>query len=67
MIKIIVNGREWEVADETTIADLLGKFKVPSRACAVELNGRIIKRDKFQKTGLKEADAVEIIRMMGGG
>lgn len=67
MIKIIVNGREWEVADETTIADLLGKFKVPPRACAVELNGRIVKRDKFQKTSLKEQAVVEIIRMMGGG
>lgn len=67
MIKIIVNGREWQVPAETSISDLLGKFKVPPRACAVELNGRIVKRDKFQKTGLKEQDVIEIIRLMGGG
>jgi len=65
-MKITVNGKEWNALAGTTIADLIGRFKISPRACAVEINGKIIKREKFTSL-VKEGDVVEIIRMMGGG
>ncbi|MBU0630300.1 MAG: sulfur carrier protein ThiS [Candidatus Margulisbacteria bacterium] len=66
-MKITVNGKEWSVAAGSTVADLLGKFKISPKVCAVELNGKILKREKLLKTLINEGDTVEVIRMMGGG
>ncbi|MBU1867197.1 MAG: sulfur carrier protein ThiS, partial [Candidatus Margulisbacteria bacterium] len=49
-MKITVNGKEWSVAAGSTVADLLGKFKISPKVCAVELNGKILKREKLLKT-----------------
>jgi len=40
---------------------------VSPRAVAVEHNGVIIERDEYARTTLGEGDAVEIVRMVGGG
>ena len=67
MIIIKVNGQEWKVDDGTSISDLLSRFKISPKVCALEKNGEIINRDDFGCTLLKSNDQIEIIRMMGGG
>ena len=67
MIRIIVNGNEWEADPRSTIVDLLSKVKLSPMVCVVEKNGMIIKRERYKDEVVQPGDRIEIIRMMGGG
>ncbi len=50
-----------------TLLQLLESLEINPGSVAVELNGVIIDRDNYGKTGLNEGDVVEIVRFVGGG
>ncbi len=66
-MKIILNGKEKEVADSTTLQLLLQAMQLHPEMVACELNLNIIKRNKYGSTQLGEGDCVEILQMIGGG
>ena len=67
-MKIAVNGKEVESNDNLTVSELLveQKVKMPEMV-SVELNGEILRRNKFDETTLNENDKVEFLYFMGGG
>lgn len=67
MIELQINGKRVELEEATPLLAYLSQLGVDSRAVAVEHNGEIIERDRFQSTTLREGDVVEIVRMVGGG
>ena len=67
MIVLQINGKEVQLNGPTSLLDYLEKLGVSSRAVAVEHNGAIIERDAYASTLLGDGDAVEIVRMVGGG
>lgn len=67
MIKIEVNGNEWEVHPAATITDLLCRIKLSPKVCVVEKNGVIVDRKGYNEEAVQPGDKIEIIRMMGGG
>jgi len=67
MIKIKINGQDWEVPPETNILDLLSRFKISPRICVVEVNSEIVRRGEYNTRTLKEGDQIEIIRLVAGG
>ena len=67
MISLQINGRQVELEDVTPLLAYLEHLGVSPRAVAVELNGVIIERSEYANTTLKAGDAVEIVRMVGGG
>ena len=67
MIRIIVNGKEWDVHPQSTISDILSKIKISPKVCVVEKNGVIVDRKSCNKETVQLGDRIEIIRMMGGG
>lgn len=67
MIGLVINGRSVELEGETALLEYLRSLGVEPRAVAVELNGRILERSEFASAVLREADQVEIVRMVGGG
>ena len=66
-MKFTVNGKARELDGEPTIADYLRHLGVSPLAVAVELDGEIVKRDRFEATPLHEGARLEVVRMMGGG
>ncbi len=64
---IVVNGKEKEVESGMTVAKLLMGLKANVKYAAVELNLNILERSKYETTGLKENDKIEIILPVGGG
>ena len=67
-MKIIVNGQETEYSDSLTISELLIEQKVKTpEMVSVELNGEILRRNKFDQTALNKNDKVEFLYFMGGG
>lgn len=67
MIRIKLNGKDWEVLPKTTVADLLARLKIIPKVCVVELNEAILPREKYLETAVRSGDRIEVVRMMGGG
>ena len=67
MIEITINEQSREVADGTTLAQLLVELEIISPAIAVEVNQRLRPRDQFGSTVLESGDVVEIVTLVGGG
>ncbi len=62
-----VNGKIHSIASPITIIDFLTQQNYPAHKVAVELNGSIISKTKFDSTTLKDSDEVEIVCFVGGG
>ena len=67
-MKLIVNGKESNLAESLTISQLLitQEVNMPEMV-SVELNGQILKRSEFESTTLSQGDKVEFLYFMGGG
>ena len=66
-MKVIINGKQNDVKDGVTIAELLNDFDLKAPVTVVEINGRIINKDEFGTLKILESDTVELIRFVGGG
>jgi thiamine biosynthesis protein ThiS len=66
LVTIKVNGQNRQLADGTTVAELIAQHKLTPSKVAVELNQRLIRAEKYD-TALKAGDAVEIVTFVGGG
>ena len=67
MAKIQLNGRKLELKKKQTILALLKRYKMDSKKIAVELNGKIINRNKYKIIYIKNKDKIEIVHFIGGG
>lgn len=66
-MEIVVNGKRQGVGDPINLEGLLLNLGLEKGAVAVELNKRIVKRDKYRGTILNEGDSLEIVHLVGGG
>ena len=67
MAKIQLNGSKLELKKIYSIFTLLKKYKVDSKKAAVELNGKIINRNRHKSIYIKNKDKIEIVHFIGGG
>ena len=65
--KIQLNGDTYEINVRTNLNQLLNKLKVEKNKVAVEVNGEIVQKEKYEKFVLKKDDKVEIVQFIGGG
>ncbi|UCG79428.1 MAG: sulfur carrier protein ThiS [Nitrospirota bacterium] len=65
-MKIKLNGDEYDT-DAGTIGALLEELDIMPGRVAVELNIKIIKKDRYSGTVIKEGDEIEIVSFVGGG
>jgi len=66
-VKIMVNGKEKIVSDDTTIEGLLRELNIKPQGIAVERNLEIVPKSRYAETVLKDSDKIEIVQMVGGG
>ena len=69
---LTVNGKPRNVdatggMDVMPLAALLAAFEVDPRLVAVAINGDVIPKGEFAGARVREGDAIEIVRMVGGG
>ena len=67
LMKIVVNGKEHEVADGTSVDGLLTHLGVKREFTAVAVDREVTPKSAYAATRLSEGDKVEIVRPMGGG
>jgi len=66
-MKIVVNGKEQEVAEGLSVDGLLAHLGVKREYTAVAVNREVTPKSAYAATLLREGDKVEIVRPMGGG
>ena len=67
MAKIQINGRKVALKQNFSILDVLKKYKLNRKKVAIELNGKILPRNKYDNRKLKDNDKIEIVQFIGGG
>jgi sulfur carrier protein len=65
--KIQLNGDPYEINMGINLIELLNSLKIPNNKVAVEVNGEIIEKKKYQYLTLHKNDKVEIVHFIGGG
>ena len=65
--KIQLNGDPYEINGRTNLNELLNKLKIQKNKVAVEVNGEIVQKNKYQNLVLRKDDKVEIVHFIGGG
>ena len=65
--KIQLNGDPYEINGQTNLNELLNKLKIQKNKVAIEVNGEIVQKDKYQNLVLAKGDKVEIVHFIGGG
>ncbi len=65
--EIQLNGNNFKINNNTNLIELLKKLKIHTDKVAIELNGEIIHKNKYQKVILNKGDKVEIVHFIGGG
>ena len=66
-IKIIVNGKQMKITHKFSLKNLIIKLKMPLNKIAIELNKKIIDKNRISKILLKKGDKIEIVHFIGGG
>jgi thiamine biosynthesis protein ThiS len=66
-LQIQLNGENHELADASTLEDLVRGLSLTPQRVAIELNRAVVRRDQWAQTNLDEGDRVEIVHFVGGG
>lgn len=64
MVKI--NGTAYEIAGKT-LAEYLRSANYDVKRVAVERNGDIVPKVKYEETVLQDGDSLEVVTFVGGG
>ena len=64
---IIVNGKEINLTEDTTVAEYLEQNQYQVKRIAVEMNEEILPKYSYSETMLKDGDRLEVVTFVGGG
>jgi len=67
---LVLNGQEREFAHLTppvSLADLVAELQLKGDRIAVEHNGGIVERSRWDHTALAAGDRLELVHFVGGG
>lgn len=63
---VIINGKSIDAAGKT-ISEYLSTTDYDAKRIAVEKNGEIVPKAKYDKTVLQDGDSLEVVSFVGGG
>ncbi len=67
MIQVTINGQDRRFETAPTVTQLISHLELTQRRIAVERNGEIVPRSRFNETILSTGDHLEIVVAVGGG
>ncbi|HML76662.1 MAG TPA: sulfur carrier protein ThiS [Anaerohalosphaeraceae bacterium] len=67
--RLKINGQVRDFGDQLppTLSELLKLLQIDQATVVAEVDGRIIPRNAFGQTELKENAVIELVRFVGGG
>ncbi|HEY6395219.1 MAG TPA: sulfur carrier protein ThiS [Candidatus Binataceae bacterium] len=66
-VSIILNGDPFALDGDPRLTQLLDRLNMKASRVAVEINGEVVPKSRYERTVLKAGDRVEIINFVGGG
>lgn len=66
-MKITLNGNEFEIGENITVAVLLENNNIDLNKTVVEYNGEIIPKEQFREKVIEPESVIEVLRFVGGG
>lgn len=66
-MRIRVNGEERNAPESTTLLDLIESLGIKPETVAAQHNDQIVERARLHDVQLADGDAIELIRIVGGG
>ncbi len=66
-ITVILNGKEREVREGISVAELIRGLELASEQVAVELNRETLRRSSHEGTTVCAGDVLEVVTLVGGG
>ena len=66
-VKVELNGKTVELDGIHTVGDLLRSRELKPHLVAIEYNGDILPREKYDEQQLSDGDKLEIVHFVGGG
>jgi thiamine biosynthesis protein ThiS len=66
-VRVVINGEPRELAAGATIASLIRESGRDPRTVAVELNGEVLGRSRYESTVLAADDRIEVVHFVQGG
>lgn len=66
-MNVTVNGKQREIDSEMDLPAFLARFEINPRLVAVAINGDVIPKTDYASARVRAGDALEIVRMVGGG
>ena len=67
MIHLIINGQPQHFDTALNVAQLLKHLALQGKRIAIERNGEIVPRSRFDELALADGDRLEIVVAVGGG
>jgi len=64
---LTVNDKEHELADGSSVRDLVVTLGLADAPVAVEVNRQLVPRSEHETERLHDGDRVEIVTLVGGG
>ena len=62
-----VNGADRQIAEGSTLADLVAELGYGNRMVVIERNGEPVERARFGEIVVEDGDVIEIVRAVAGG
>ena len=62
-----INGKMYDDKSDMTLAELLAELKYRRDRVAVERNGVIVPKSKFDELIVEKEDVLEVVSFVGGG
>jgi len=66
-VRVTANGKPYDVASGTTVADFVRERDLDPRYVVVELRGEALPRTSYEGTPLADGDVLEVVRAVAGG
>ena len=66
-VKIKINGKNFVLKPKMTLKEVITKYKISEKKVAIELNEKIVNKEKIRKIKVKNLDKIEIVHFIGGG
>lgn len=67
IVQVSVNGQPRQIAQGSTVGELLESLQLTDRYVAVEVNLQLVPRQEHAAHRLAEGDRLEIVTLVGGG
>jgi sulfur carrier protein len=64
---LVVNGRQREVGEGTTLLDLVPEVAGPHRGVAIARNGEVVPKTSWAAVQVEAGDRIELLNAIGGG